>query len=252
VSYPSQPSAEPSHEAQPSFEAQPSYEPQQSHQPPSYEPQPAHEPQPFFAPPVGQPLAAPLAGQAFSAPPGNKPFSAPPAPMGRHAAAEPEDAPYFDFELGQATTQPIPHVPAPLSPTALWVAFGAGIAGFVGSFMPWVKINFFGGMSSSGVDGSDGWYSVILGAAIAAIAIWHVRNPGRHRALSLLALLCTIGLAGLGIYEVVHLAGDIPNGEFAGTVSVGIGLWLIIAAGVVGAVAMVRVLRGRSGVAGKP
>lgn len=213
---------------------------------------PPHEPQPFFAPPTGQPLSAPLAAQPFSAPPASKPFSAPPAPAGRHAAAAPDDEPYFDFELGQATTQPIPRMPAPVSPTALWVAFGAGIAGFVGSFMPWVKINFFGGMSSSGVDGTDGWYSVLLGAAIAAVAIWLVRRPGRHLALSLVALLCTIGLAGLGVYEVIHLSADIPESEFAGTVSVGIGLWLIIVAGVVGAGAMVRALRGRSGAADRP
>ncbi|NMO54657.1 hypothetical protein HH310_26160 [Actinoplanes sp. TBRC 11911] len=197
-------------------------------------------------------MSAPLAAQRFSAAPATKPFSAPPAPAGRHAAAEPDDEPYFDFELGQATTQPIPHMAAPASPTALWFAFGAGIAGLMGSFMPWVKINFFGGMSSSGVDGTDGWYSVLLGAAIAALAIWLVRNPGRHLALSLLAMLCTIGLTGLGVYEVIHLSGDIPESEFAGTVSVGIGLWLIIAAGVVGTGAMVRVLRGRSGSAGQP
>lgn len=128
---------------------------------------------------------------------------------------------------------------------------GGGIAGVLGSFMPWGTITapIIGATTVSGVDGPDGWITAAVGLAIAG-----VRLSGR----SLPAFATTaaavggVALAALGIWDVVDLYGKVDNlkdslsstdDPFGLTsslmaavhVSVGAGLWLLIAAGVAAA-----------------
>jgi hypothetical protein len=112
--------------------------------------------------------------------------------------------------------------------------------------MPWVKLNFFGEMSISGVDGSDGWFSVGLGAGVAAYALWRLKPRRQQPVLSVVALLGAIALLGLGIFEIVHVKGKIADSEAAGAMSVGPGLWLIVAAGIIGAICIAKVSFGRN------
>lgn len=145
-------------------------------------------------------------------------------------------------DIGNAVTQPIPTgvaVVAAVDPTTLWVVFGSGIAAFVASFMPWVKFSFLE-LSIAGVDRGYGWFSVVIGAAVAAYAFWHIRRPGRRLALTVLALVGTVGLIGLGIFEVIRALGNTADSEFTGMGSPGVGLWLLLAAGLTGTISLAR------------
>ncbi|GLW30751.1 hypothetical protein Areg01_36910 [Actinoplanes regularis] len=142
----------------------------------------------------------------------------------------------------------------------MWLAFGAGAAGVLGSFLPWAKVNapFLGTMTVSGVDGSDGWVTAALGAVIAGCAVVRLRSARLSSQLSLLlSLLAVAGataLAGIGAWKIFDL--EVRKAELSASLadhndpfglsaalssavqaSVGVGLWLILVAGVVAAVA---------------
>lgn len=143
-------------------------------------------------------------------------------------------------------------------PAVVWVLLGAGIAGILGSFLPWgtVTAPIVGSMTVSGVDGADGWITAALAAAITAIA--GVRAAGRLPAVAgtaagIVAAGFGLILAAIGGWKIFDLntrfdelkaqlpAGDDPFGITSALtdavhVSVGAGLWLLTAAGIVAAV----------------
>jgi hypothetical protein len=145
-------------------------------------------------------------------------------------------------DLGNAVTQPIPTgvaaVPA-ANLTTLWVVFGSGIAAVVGSFMPWQKFSFLG-LSITGVDGGHGWFGIALGAGVAGYAFWRIRRTGRQLVWETLALVGAVGLVGLGIFEIIRAFGKGPDSEFIGLGSPGVGLWLVLTAGLTGTISLAR------------
>jgi hypothetical protein len=154
-----------------------------------------------------------------------------------------EPQPYFGQpDLGNAVTQPIPTgvvATPPANLTTLWVVFGSAVAAFIASFMPWVKFTFLG-LSIAGVDRGDGWFSVALSAAVASYAYWRIRRPGFQLAWAVLALAGTVGLTALAIVEVIFALGNAAESEFTGMGSPGVGLWLLLAAGLTGSISLVR------------
>jgi hypothetical protein len=159
-----------------------------------------------------------------------------------------------------------PSVDAPRAPLAAWFVLGAGVAGVIGSFLPWVTLSapFLGTQSASGVDGSDGWITVALGLALVLLGAVIVRGRPASTALGSVIALGALSLLVLGMWKVVDLlekvrdlraglAGASSDDAFgigramseATQVRVGNGLWLITFAGLIGAVAAVFLLLAR-------
>jgi hypothetical protein len=93
----------------------------------------------------------------------------------------------------------------------------------VSCFLPWAKVQLFGTISVSGTDsGGDGWIFLGGAVALAALAWW---RPPRWAAL----LLSLAGVIGF-IYE----RHDIGTSKTI-SVSLGVGLWLILLASLVAA-----------------
>jgi len=126
-----------------------------------------------------------------------------------------------------------------------WVIIGAGIAAVVGSFLPWATVTaaFVGTISVTGTDqrGGDGWLVVALGLAAVAVGIFLVR--GRRLAKTTSAV--TVALFGLASFEILYIATKLGDSSFdsafIANASIGIGLWLVLAAGIAAAVGMVLV-----------
>lgn len=107
--------------------------------------------------------------------------------------------------------------------------------GVVSAFLPWITLPIIG--SKSGVDGTDGWIAVgMFGvAAIIALAGPSVMGSGRRTWFGILGIL---GL-GLGLWKISdvysiqsQMAAEGGFGSrMAEAISVGIGLWLLAAAG---------------------
>lgn len=117
-----------------------------------------------------------------------------------------------------------------------WVAIAAGAAAVVGAFMPWVSVSsFFGGMSRSGVDdGGDGLLTAGVGI-VGAFAAWRLGKWLWAIALGGLVI------AAVGVYDYADVNDRVSevnaDADLPAIASVGAGLYLTIAAGVVMAAA---------------
>lgn len=144
--------------------------------------------------------------------------------------------------------------PAAPRPVRERIVLGAGLAAIIGSFMPWAKVSapILGTMTVSGVDGSDGWITAVLGLMMALYAGLTLRGQRMPIAVPVLAGLSALGLLGIGVWKIVELQSteadmrasmsgeDDPLGigkamSAATQMSVGSGLWLLTLAGLLGA-----------------
>ena len=162
------------------------------------------------------------------------------------------------------TPQPSAAISKPIAP---WFVLGAGIAAVIGSFLPWVTVSapFIGTMSASGVDISDGWFTAGAGLLLVLYGALSLRGQSINIAVPLLAGFAALGLIALGAWRVADIlakerelradlssSGDdifgIGQAMSAATqIRVGNGIWLIIFAGLVGAVSTVFVAMSRRG-----
>jgi hypothetical protein len=107
------------------------------------------------------------------------------------------------------------------------IALGGGVVLVIGSFLPWVKatVPLFGSVTESGIDASDGWFSVLLGAAvIALVTVW------RTQPVQWLFVAGGVALA-FGLYEWIDIAGDIDKLD-SGFGGIGVGLDVKVGIGV--------------------
>lgn len=88
---------------------------------------------------------------------------------------------------------------APIGPALMIVG---GLLAGVGSFLAWAKLEAGPDSATArGVDGSDGYVTLIAGAVIVACAL---ASFGRiRRVLAVLAIVAGIAAAGLGLYDAV-------------------------------------------------
>ncbi|MEU4420321.1 hypothetical protein AB0F81_06815 [Actinoplanes sp. NPDC024001] len=183
-----------------------------------------------------------------------QPFTPGPGPSAAQPAA-------YDGQPAAAGYPPLPAAPAS-RPVFGWVALGAGIAAIIGSFLPWAKMSapIIGQQTVAGVDGTDGWITVGLGAVLAVYAGLVLRGQGLPVAAPIIAAVTGLGLSALAVWKIVDLyakidemkkslvpEGDDPFGIAASlsaavSVSVGAGLWLITAAGIAGLVSAVALM----------
>jgi len=168
-------------------------------------------------------------------------------------------------DIAQGAQQQAPYwPPAPVAPTpdrtGPWVALAAGAAAILGSlFLPWVTVAapIVGSQTLYGTEG-DGWFSAAAAAVLLAYGIVALRrNPGI--VFKTAAIVSALGVAGMGVWKVVDLntREAAMRSELAGQpdvfglqeamsnavqVQIGAGLWVLILAGLAGAVVAARAL----------
>lgn len=124
--------------------------------------------------------------------------------------------------------QPPPAAPAaaaaPARHPAGWIALAASVASIFSTLMPWATLRIFGaGVSVDGIDTDDGKIALAL-AALAVVASG-LTLAGRRR-WSIGTLAVGVATVALAIYEIA----DIGSGGSA--LSVGSGLYVMVAAGI--------------------
>jgi hypothetical protein len=121
----------------------------------------------------------------------------------------------------------------------LFVALGAAALAVVAAFLPWITATtIFGSLSRSGVDGGgDGIVTAILGAVVAIVAFVTRRNES-DRGSGIAIVLCSLIVVAISVYDLFSVNDRINDIDRRYVdASVGIGLYLTIAAGVGGVVA---------------
>jgi len=172
----------------------------------------------------------------------SRPPPPPAPPAGPMMYAPPEPA----KPTPTAAASPLLDAAAKRRRSAGYVVGAAAALMVCASFLPWVKVNFFVSIARSGIDGGDGWISVILGGLLAIVA-WRLVKAAAEgaRAPVVLAILLSIAALGLAIFEWVDIentAADVGSdtGPFGDEIDLGafitkgIGLYALGLAGVVG------------------
>jgi hypothetical protein len=135
-------------------------------------------------------------------------------------------------------------------PLGGWFVVGAGIAIIAGGFLPWVTV--LGTASSVGVDTPYGWVAVAAGTLIVLFGSLVLDLPWFSVALPITSVVACLAAVAWAAWRIVELHqsmdelrrqisdDDLGIGQAMGDLlhaTVGPGLWLIIYAGVVGAIA---------------
>lgn len=141
-----------------------------------------------------------------------------------------------------------PTMPAPGGSSAsldgarnlLWVALAGVALIVVGSFLPWASVSILGQeVTVDGMDG-DGAITLIGGVLVGALALAaHLQRPARWKVVTALVVAALVTLvAVIDIVDVNSRVADV-EGDFAVDIeaSIGIGLWLVLAGGIVATLA---------------
>jgi hypothetical protein len=136
--------------------------------------------------------------------------------------------------------------------TELWfrVALGAAALAVVAALLPWVSAStIFGGFTRNGIDGGgDGLVTALLGVVVAVVAVGTRRNTS-DRGAGIAIAVCSLIIVAISVYDFFSVNDRVNDiDRRLGQVSVGIGLYLTILAGVAGVVAGVL----RTSLAGRP
>lgn len=127
---------------------------------------------------------------------------------------------------------PEPPLATELSIAAVGVLVG-GLMAMAGAFLPWATVL---GVSVSGMEG-DGWIALALGVILALVGLVHLRDEGSGGA-ALAAFVFGLATAGLGIWKYTAVKDVGADSQFSSTlVQVGVGIWLIIAGGIIATIA---------------
>lgn len=148
-------------------------------------------------------------------------------------------------DLSAPTGVPLVAVPAPPRPataSGILALVGAGALA-VGSFLPWATITapFVGTVSRSGMEGGDGWMSVIVAVVAGLVGLRLLSSPpaGAQRVLLALGGVAGLGLALFEFNDISRRFADAKaamdsEGSFFGTdpsemiaTSFGPGLYLL-------------------------
>lgn len=154
---------------------------------------------------------------------------------------------------------PVATLSQPVNPAAVLVV-GAGASAILGSFLPWAIVgNGFLSLDRTGIGGGDGWLTVFLGVVLVIRGLAALRGPMEGPWAGLLGanmrygwLTVLVGgllLAGVALYEFVDISRRSVAAVLDGSgvaIDVGLGLLLILAAGIVSALASLGLRRRRA------
>jgi peptidoglycan/LPS O-acetylase OafA/YrhL len=117
------------------------------------------------------------------------------------------------------------------------IVLGLALLGVIGSFLPWASTPFG---SVSGTDGSDGYITIILFIIPAVFSLIGNREESMKNWMGIVGAV--FGLLGslVGYINYSNVSGN-PMGGF---IKIGIGLYLILAAGVLLAI-LIFVMKGK-------
>jgi len=105
---------------------------------------------------------------------------------------------------------------------------GGGAALAIGSFLAWATVI---GISVSGMDGGDGWMTLIGGAVVAAFGFMSYQGKSvLPQWLAWAGIIVGFGVAIINLFDILDTDG----------LSVGIGMWLMLAGGVVAIVGLLQ------------
>ena len=129
-----------------------------------------------------------------------------------------------------------------------------GALSIAGSFLPWAKASVQSiSATANGMDG-DGELTLILGIALAVFGVISLTRSVRP--VTILGIVAGVLIAAIGLYDASTVKDDIPAEAIAGglKVTVEFGLWIVIAAGVIGTIGGVLALMAgkREEMAGAP
>jgi ElaB/YqjD/DUF883 family membrane-anchored ribosome-binding protein len=129
-----------------------------------------------------------------------------------------------------------------------WITLAAGIGLIVGSLLPWATLTapFVGTVNMTATDG-DGIITLIAGLVVGLIGVVaFIRGVGP---VGLVLLFLILGLAAwvavVDLGNVTNVVAEFDSEDF-GAASVGIGLWLVTVATVIGFVGFGGLLMNRS------
>jgi hypothetical protein len=99
----------------------------------------------------------------------------------------------------------------------------------VGSFLAWVTV---GPESQSGMDGGDGWFTLVAGATFALLGYFTYTGRSYPMWLGWLALAVGAAVAIIDYFDIKSSIDDFGEG------SVGIGMWAMLAGVVIGVIGL--------------
>lgn len=106
--------------------------------------------------------------------------------------------------------------------SALMTTIG-GAALALGSFLAWGTVI---GISVNGMDGGDGWFTLIGGAVVAVFGFMAMQgNSSLPKWAAWVGLVVGLGVALINFFDIMGTDG----------VSIGIGMWLMLAGGLLAA-----------------
>ncbi|MGA3487633.1 hypothetical protein ACK8GG_06435 [Micromonosporaceae bacterium DT55] len=143
------------------------------------------------------------------------------------------------------------------------LAVAAGVIAIAAAFLPWMTVTAFGStVVLTGLDGTEGWLVITLGLVLAGYGAVNVAGRDHHLGMSVLSGLLALVLVAVGVQQIRGIGQSRPGLQstvdsiaqqnsllgFDGAVdtsvqlAVGVGLWLVVAAGLLGTVAAALIL----------
>lgn len=111
---------------------------------------------------------------------------------------------------------------------ASYLTMGGGAALIIGSFLSWATDSLGLGLSVSGMDGGDGWFTLIGGAILAAAGYMAFAGKAFPVWVGWVGLVIGAGVALINFFDIMGTEG----------VSTGIGMYLMLAGSVAGLVGL--------------
>ena len=123
--------------------------------------------------------------------------------------------------------------------TAGKLAMAGGVAGLVGSFLPWVSaVTIFGSIEISGFAAGDG--KLTAAAAVVLVLLGYAGLTKGNKGPVVFAMLAALGGAAVSIYDLINVQSKLNGSESEGVAaSVGYGLYLCTAGFVVSFFALI-------------
>jgi hypothetical protein len=106
----------------------------------------------------------------------------------------------------------------------------ASVLGMICTFLPWVNVPFIGALY--GTQG-DGWITFAVCALAAVCALVGERRSALKVGAILVSALCGVASCLLGLWKIFQLNELLTENPFGAAVSIGPGLYLLVAAGAV-------------------
>jgi hypothetical protein len=135
----------------------------------------------------------------------------------------------------------------------------AGGLAIVAAFLPWMTVTALGSTTTLiGFDATEGWLVIMLGLVLAGYGALNVTGRDRQLAPSILTGLLALVGVGVGVQQLRNVARSQPmlqntldsinaenlflgldggNVDVSVQVTAGVGLWLVVAAGLLGTTA---------------